>query len=76
MEVIRQRFRAGGFSDRAATLIANGRRESMLRTYSQRLAPYYEWCTERDISPTRAAIAQVADFCLKSLIPDLNSKRL
>ena len=73
MEVIRQRFRAGGFSDRAATLIASGRRDATLETYSQRLAPYYEWCRERDISPTRAAIAQVADFLSEKFDSGLKS---
>jgi hypothetical protein len=62
LEIIRQRSREDGFSERTAELLAGGRRESTLRTYSQRLAPYYQWCRERDFSPTRASVTNVADF--------------
>ena len=59
---IRQRCQESGFSERSATLIAAGRRESTLRTYSKRLAPYVRWCNERGLSPTRAPVSKVADF--------------
>ena len=62
MAVIRSQRQERGFSQRSSTLIARGRRPSTLRTYSQRLGPFYRWCAERSISPTRASIAQVAEF--------------
>ena len=62
LEIIRQRSREEGFSEESARFIAAGRRDSTLRTYSQRLGPYYQWCRERDISPTRATVTEVADF--------------
>jgi len=62
LAIIRQRCQERGFSERAASLIAAGRRPSTLRTYSKRLAPYYQWCRERDISPSRASVNQIAQF--------------
>ena len=60
--IIRQRCQEKGFSKRAATLIAAGRRESTLRTYGKRLAPYAQWCHAREVSPSRASVADVAEF--------------
>jgi site-specific recombinase XerD len=62
LAVIKQRCQERGFSERAATLIAGGGRSPTLGTCSKRLAPYYQWCRDRDISPTRASVAHVSDF--------------
>ena len=59
LAIIRQRCQEKGFSRRSAGLVASGRRQSTLKTCSKRLAPYFEWCTERDISPTRADVNSV-----------------
>ncbi len=65
LDLISQRFQAEGLSKQTADLAARGRRESTLRIYSARVRPYFSWCREREISPTRAPIADVAEF-LKS----------
>ncbi len=65
LDIIRQRFQAEGLSEATADLAARGRRPATLRIYSYRVRPYIKWCRERQVSPTRAPIAKVAEF-LKS----------
>ncbi len=62
LALIRDHCQQRGFSQRSAELIAGGRRDSTLRVYSQRLGPYYRWCQERGISPTRAPVTRVAEL--------------
>jgi hypothetical protein len=76
LEIVRQRGRDEGFSERSSELIAKGRRESTLRTYSQRLAPYYQWCKERDLSPSRASVTNVADFLSEKFDASLQSSTI
>ena len=62
MALIGEHAAEGYFSSEAVSLIAGARRKSTLRTYSQRLAPYYAWCDEKNGSPTRASVPLVTEF--------------
>ena len=62
LAIIRERCQKEGFSEGASKLIAGGRRQSTLSTYSKRLAPYFLWCSDRGISPSRAPVPVVCDF--------------
>ena len=62
LAIIRERCQKAGFSEGASELIAGGRRQSTLGTYSKRLAPYFRWCSDRGASPSRAPIPVVCDF--------------
>ncbi|XP_072037404.1 uncharacterized protein [Amphiura filiformis] len=62
MAVIRQRCEESGFSQKAANLIAHGRKDSTLGIYSGRLGRYYKWCEKTNCSPARATQSQIADF--------------
>ena len=73
MAIVRQRCQEKGFSSRSAALIATGRRRSTLNAYSKRLGPYYKWCEGRGVSPTRASIADVADFLVNRFDSGLES---
>ena len=73
MAIIRQRCQEDGFSVRAAELISGGRRDSTLRTYSARLAPYWDWCEKKGCSPTRAPVAQIAEFLTERFDSGLES---
>jgi len=59
--------------DCMAVIRPGGRRESTLRTYSQRLAPYYRWCSRRKVSPTRASTIQVGEFLTEKFDEGLQS---
>ena len=62
LDAITQRFQKEGLSKKSAELAARGRRPSTIKIYSARLRPYYDWCRGREVSPTRAPIAVIADF--------------
>lgn len=59
---MRSEATAAGFSERAAGLIANCRRESTLSVYNSRLAAFEEWCDDKGIRPREASCPTVADF--------------
>ena len=73
MAIIRHRCQEKGFSERTAELVASGRRQSTLTTYSKRLAPYYEWCNERDLDPTRATVSNISQFLTEKFDSGLQS---
>ena len=73
MAIIRHRCQEKGFSERTAELVASGRRQSTLTTYSKRLAPYYKWCNERNLDPTRATVSNISQFLTERFDSGLQS---
>ena len=59
---IRRRYIKAGFSRTAANFVSAGRRQSTLQVYTARLRPFYAWCKQRGVDPTRASVSKVADF--------------
>jgi len=66
LEIIKKQYKEAGFSEKTADLAARGRRETTLAVYSSRLRCYFNWCSDKQIDPYHASIAEIADF-LESL---------
>ena len=62
MAAINRSFQSKGFSSKARKLMAASWRVGTQKDYSAKFSKFSSWCSEREIDPYSATIAQCADF--------------
>lgn len=62
LEIVKHTRSSRRFSEEARKFLDQSKRESTKRLYNARIQIYSDWCSERNINPTKAAVEEIADF--------------
>lgn len=64
MEVVHERFKEKGISNRAADLAILAKRSSTSKMYDSRLAKFADWSGSRSVDPLEASLDEVCSFLI------------